>query len=104
MANEILKCIEKMKKLAPQSKVTFSCILPKSHISLLGPISYINRRVASAGMDGPARLRFDSLGHASNFMENGKVLISHFKNDRIHLSLDGALAFNLGLNYIIGKN
>ena len=55
-------------------------------------------------MDGPALLPFDSLGHASNFMENGKVLISHFKNDRIHLSLDGALAFNLGLNYIIGKN
>ena len=55
-------------------------------------------------MDGPARLRFGSLGHACNFMENGKVLTSHFKNDHIHLSLDGALAFNLGLNYLIGKN
>lgn len=104
VANDILKCLEKIKKLAPQSEVTFSCILPKTHISFLGPISYINRRVASAGMDGPARLRFGSLGHACNFMENGKVLTSHFKNDRIHLSLDGALAFNLGLNYLIGKN
>lgn len=104
VADQILLCLEKIRKLSPNSVVSFSCILPRTHLSYLGGISYINRRVANAGQYGPARFRFGSLCHSSNFMDkNGQVLTSHFRNDRLHLSLDGALAFNLGLNFLIGK-
>ena len=105
VADQVLLCLERIKTLSPNSDVTFSCILPKTSNALLPGISYVNHRVAQSGKFGPARHRFNSLRHSSNFSdEHGHVIPSHFNSDGIHLSLDGALAFNLGLNFFIGKN
>ena len=105
VADQVLLCLERIKKLSPNSDVTFSCILPKTSNALLPGISYVNHRVAQSGKFCPARHRFNSLRHSSNFSdEHGHVIPSHFNSDGIHLSLDGALAFNLGLNFFIGKN
>ena len=105
VADQVLICLERIKQLSPSSKVTFSSILPKYDSSLLHGINIINNQVMHSGKSGPIRQQFSFLSHRQNFANRfGFVNSSLFNADKLHLSLDGKLAFNLGLNFFIGNN
>ena len=106
VADQILLCLERIKSISPSSKVTYSTILPKTGPTFLPGINLINNLVDSAGKTGPSRYRFSTLCHRENFSRTPLRLVdsSLFNPDQLHLSLDGKLAFNLGLNFFIGNN
>ena len=102
VADNLIETMFDIKKLSPDSKIAFSCILPKFNDSWLPEIDYINSRVARAGYSVPDRLRFGFCNHLARFVgPRGTVNPAYFRKDGIHLSNKGSELFNRSLKLLI---
>ena len=102
VADSIINAMFEIKKLSPDSKIAFSCILPKWNDSWLPDIDYINSRVANAGISVPPSRRFGFCNHLHRFIGvNGQVNPALFSKDGIHLSQSGSQLFNKSLKLLI---
>lgn len=105
VADEIVRCMETIRELSPNSKIAFSHLLPKENNALLPGIDFINGRVSSSGSSGPPRTRFGFNTHAAHFTDRfRRVDPSLFKSDGIHLSNFGVKAFNNSVKVMVSKN
>lgn len=103
-ADQIIETMFAIKKLAPNSNVAFSSIIPKYNDSWLPDLHYINHRVARSGLIVPKRLSYGFCDHLSRFVDvNGKVDPGFYKKDSIHLSSKGSVVFNKSLKVLIDK-
>lgn len=102
VADRIVECMESIRELAPDSKIAFSAILPKVGDYLLAGIDAVNSRVMLSGQTGPPRKRYGHIDH-SRYMTDFRGLVNPrlFKNDAIHPSEAGIVAFNKSLKCIM---
>ena len=98
VADKIVDALEKIRTLSPQSKVTFSALLPKEGDHLTAGINEVNYRVEQAGLCGHFRTRYGFIRH-SKFFANRLGQVNHrlFQRDRIHLTDLGSRALEKSL-------
>ena len=102
VADNLIETMFDIKKLSPDSKVAFSCILPKFNDSWLSDIDYINSRVSRAGFNVPKHLSFGFCNHLDRFVgPRGTVNPAYYRKDGIHLSSKGSELFNRSLKMLI---
>ena len=102
VADSIIEAMFEIKKLSSNSKIAFSCMLPKWNDSWLPGIDYINSRVANAGICVPPSRRFGFCNHLCRFVGiNGRVNPTLFAKDGIHLSQSGSQLFNKSLKLLV---
>lgn len=102
VADRIVECMEMIRELSPDSKIAFSCILPKVGDHLLAGIDEINFRVTRSGRTGPPSKRYGFIDHSRHLTDSrGRVNPLFFKQDGIHLSQSGIAAFNQSLKGVI---
>ena len=102
VADSIIETMFEIKKLSSESKIAFSCMLPKWNDSWLPDIDYINSRVANAGICVPPSRRFGFCNHLTRFVGmNGQVNPALFAKDGIHLSKSGSKLFNKSLKLLV---
>ena len=102
VADNLIETMFDIKKLSPDSKVAFSCILPKFNDSWLSNIDYINSRVSRAGFNVPKHLSFGFCNHLDRFVgPRGTVNPAYYRKDGIHLSSKGSELFNRSLKMLI---
>jgi hypothetical protein len=101
VSNSILDFLSKLRMLAPNSKISWSSILPKFDSSFNQGINFINRNIFS---------RFNMIkkmgapvNHGNFFKKNGCVDPSLFCNDAVHLSYKGVTALEKSLKHHLMK-
>ena len=92
--SRIIDCMESIRELAPDSKLSFSAVLPKLGDHLINGINKVNFDVFRSGKIGPSRTRFGHVPHKAYFTTaRGDVNCDLFKRDGIHLTDKGRAAF-----------
>lgn len=101
-STRIIDCMESIRELAPDSKLSFSTVLPKLGDHLINGINKVNFDVFKSGKIGPSRTRFGHVPHNAYFTTaRGEVNCDLFKRDGIHLSDKGRAAFAKSLYELV---
>lgn len=101
-ANKIIECMDIVKKLAPDSQVAYSCVLPKIGNHLLPGINFVNEKVVGSSRFGPPRRKFGFIQHEPFFCDStGHVDAGLFGRDGLHLSTRGISALQNSMKRLL---
>ena len=101
ISNTILDFLAKLRMLAPNSKITWSPILPKYNNNFNRGINTINKRIFERA--NMIKKMGDPVDHGNFFKINGQVDPSLFCHDGVHLSHKGVSALQKSLKHHLMK-